>query len=98
VIASGYGGQMDYLGADDCCIVPHHMVPVHEPTWAVSYRSCDRWAEPSVEQASRWMRAMVESPAGFRQRAARQGERIRNDFSSAAVTRRLLQALEGRAP
>jgi glycosyltransferase involved in cell wall biosynthesis len=98
VIASAYGGQMDYLSAQESCIVPHRMVPVHEPTWAMSYRPSDRWAEPSVEQASRWMRAVFESPAGVRQRAARQGERIRRDFSSEVVTRRLVQALEASQP
>lgn len=96
VIACAYGGQTDYLGLDETCIVPHEMVPVNEPTWALSYRETDQWAEPSVAHASRSMRAVFESPQAFRVRAVRQSERIRREFSADAITRRLLKALDQR--
>ena len=85
---------MDYLSLEETCIVSHRMVPVHEPTWAMSYRATDQWAEPSVAEASRWMRALFESQAEFRHRAMRQGERIQREFSIEAITRQLLKALE----
>lgn len=93
VVATGYGGQMDYLSPEESRIVGHTLVPVHEPTWALSYQPSDHWAEPDLAEASQALREMVESPAAAREAARRQGERIRREFSRAAVTEALLRAL-----
>lgn len=98
VVATGYGGQTDYLRPEGSRIVSHRLVPVHEPTWALSYQPCDQWAEPVLEEASQALREVFEAPGLARAAARKQGERIRREFSRAEVTQALLRALQAGRP
>lgn len=93
VVATGYGGQMDYLRREQSHVVGHTLVSVYEPTWAMSYQDCDQWAEPALDEARQALLDVFEAPAAAREAARQQGERIRRDFSRAAVTQALLRAL-----
>lgn len=93
VVMTAYGGQWDFLDPELSYPLDYTLVPVHEPTWATSYKPADRWAEPSVEQAAAYLRAIHADPQGARARARRQADRIARDFSPAAVVHALLEVL-----
>lgn len=94
VVLTGYGGHLDYLDPELARLVEFSMVPVHEPTWSANYRPTDRWADPSVVEATRHMRAVFEHQQSAREQARRLSERIRLEFSKEAVLNSLLRALE----
>ena len=93
VVATGYGGQLDFLDAGLASLVDYRMTPVHEPTWSANYRPDDRWAEPSVEQAASCLRAVFDDREPARERARRLAERIATAFSREAVVADLLRAV-----
>lgn len=93
VIMTGYGGQRDFLDPDLSQLVDFTMVPVDEPIWRANYRPSDRWAEPSLAQASAWMRELFRDPAEPRRRARLQAERLATEFATERTMQRLLDAL-----
>ncbi|MET0628652.1 MAG: glycosyltransferase family 1 protein [Acidimicrobiia bacterium] len=93
VIATGWGGYLEYLTPDDAYLVDHELVPVHHHAH-VSYSPDQRWAEPSVAHATEQLQRVAADPAGARRRAAPARERVLHDFAPNAVARRFVDALE----
>ena len=93
VVMTGYGGQLDFLPPDLAYLVDYTLVPVHEPTWAANYRPTDRWAEPSVEHAADYLRAVFADQPAASTRAAQLAEHIRRDFSRESIVTALMHAL-----
>lgn len=61
VIATGWSGNMEFMGDEDSCLVDHEIRPLVEgeyPFW-----QGQRWAEPDVSHAARCMRRLVDDPA-----------------------------------
>ncbi len=58
VIATGYGGSMDFTSADNSLIVPHKLVHVGETDYPQSNRQV--WACPDIDIAAQLMRRAVE--------------------------------------
>ncbi|CAG1004824.1 hypothetical protein BURK1_03147 [Burkholderiales bacterium] len=94
VIATGWGGHLDYLGAGWPGAVPYRMsqVPVWPP-WRPSYWPSQRWAEPDLDAATAAMRAVAADPARARAAAAPIAERIANRYAEPVVAREFLAAL-----
>lgn len=93
VVMTGYGGQLDFLDGELSHLVDYTLVPVYEPTWSASYKPSDQWAEPSVEQAARYLRQVFDAPSVARQKAAQQAAVVTEKFSKTAVIRALIKAL-----
>lgn len=93
VIMTGYGGQLDFLAPEQADLIDFELVPVHEPTWAASYKPHDKWAEPSVEQAAKRMRAVLADRTTAASRGQQLAERISCDFSTAATVERFKAVL-----
>jgi glycosyltransferase involved in cell wall biosynthesis len=93
VVMTGYGGQLDFLDATLSHLLDYRLVPVHEPTWAGSYKPSDFWADPSVDQAARALRAIFENPVAERHKARQQAMCIADSFSRPAVISALIKAL-----
>ena len=94
-IATGWGGHLDYLGADWPGAVPSRMTQV--PVWPPerpSYWPSQRWADPDVDAAVAAMRAIVADPRPARAAAASIAERIANRYAEPVVAREYLAALE----
>lgn len=93
-IATGWGGQLDYLGAGWPGAVPYRMAsaPVWPP-WRPSYWPSQRWAAPDIDAAIAAMRALVEDPAPARAAAASIAERIANDYAEPVIARRFIEAI-----
>jgi glycosyltransferase involved in cell wall biosynthesis len=94
VVATGYGGQLDFLDPLLTNLVDYSMVKVYEPTWSANYRPTDKWAAPSTDQAARHLREILEHPSYAVQRAKLQAERIKNRFSKQQTLKSLLKALQ----
>ncbi|MCQ4296210.1 glycosyltransferase [Pseudomonas stutzeri] len=93
VVMTAYGGQQDFLNPAFSYPVDYTLVPVHEPTWAASYKPSDQWAEPLVAQAAAHLRTIHADPQSAQTRARHQAERIAHDFSKGAVTDALVEVL-----
>lgn len=65
VIATAWSGNMDFMDAENSCLVPYALVPLDPGTqyFAVSEGVEQVWAEPSVTAASDWMSRLDASPA-----------------------------------
>jgi glycosyltransferase involved in cell wall biosynthesis len=73
VIATGYGGNTDFMTARNSYLVNHRLVELSRDTGP--YRRGWRWAEPDVADAAALMRRVFER----RDEARRVGERARRD-------------------
>jgi glycosyltransferase involved in cell wall biosynthesis len=92
VIATRYGGNLDFMSPDGSWLVDAEMVPIgagKDP-----YPAEGEWAQPDVAQASRYMREIFDDPAAARERAARGAERIRRTHSPRAAGATMAARLE----
>ncbi len=87
VIAVGYGGPLDYLGADWRGRVPHRMTPAENLSGYEWFDDGHFWPEPDDAAAFALMREFAADPAPFRAEAEATSIRIRKDFGAEAVTR-----------
>jgi glycosyltransferase involved in cell wall biosynthesis len=97
VIATGWGGALDYLGGSPY-LVGYELVAVHDPAGEPSYTPDQHWAEPSLAQASALMRQVAADPAPAREWAARRAAEIGEHYSPDAVAEQLRAAVERHRP
>lgn len=92
VVATGYGGNTDFLDDTTGFPVRYRLVPVgygHDP-----YPPDALWADPDPEHAAELMRRVVDAPAEARARAERGRERIRTHYGPEAAGARMRARLE----
>jgi glycosyltransferase involved in cell wall biosynthesis len=94
VIGTAYSGNLDFMRADNSCLVDYTLIPVR-PGDYVDYEPGWLWADPDIDHAARYMRRLVEDPdyrLGLGQRAA---AAMRNGYShgkaGAAIVERLAE-------
>jgi glycosyltransferase involved in cell wall biosynthesis len=92
VIATGYGGNVDFLDESTGYPVDHRIVEVGADAWP--YEPAARWADPDLDHAARLMRHVVANPAEAAERAARGAAQIRSEHSPAAAGERMARRLE----
>ncbi|MFZ5483249.1 MAG: glycosyltransferase [Pseudomonadota bacterium] len=96
VIGTAYSGNLDFMNAENSCLVDCQMVPV--PRDAYPYWDGQEWAEPDVGQAAGHMKRLYEDPA-YRTGIAVMGrEWIRRDHSNARVGELMHDRLVQHAP
>lgn len=95
VIATAYSANTEYMNVGNSLLVPYQLQTLKEDYGP--YRAGNRWAEPDVAEAARWMRWVYEE----RDRAQALGDRaaqdIRQQLSPQAVgqiVQRRLQAIQ----
>lgn len=68
VVATGWSGNLDYMGPDDSCLVPYQLVPVRDVSavYGQSY-----WAEPDLDAAALALRRLADNRAFYDRLAAR---------------------------
>jgi glycosyltransferase involved in cell wall biosynthesis len=92
VIATAYGGNLDFMNRDNSWLVEHGTAQVGDS--GALYPSEAVWAEPDLEQAGRAMREVVAAPADAAARAARGGADIRRTHSITVVGELMKRQLE----
>jgi glycosyltransferase involved in cell wall biosynthesis/SAM-dependent methyltransferase len=92
VIATGYGGSVDFLDESSGYPVDHRIVEVGGDAWP--YEASAHWADPDLDHAARLMRQVVDDPGAAAERAARGAELIRSTHSPSAAGERMARRLE----
>jgi len=92
VIATGYGGSMEFMTPDTAYLVDYELERVGEGE--IFYAPDDRWASPDTGHAAKLMREVFEDPERARERAAHAAERMRNRHSPEAAGRIVTARLE----
>jgi glycosyltransferase involved in cell wall biosynthesis len=93
VIITGYGGPLDYLGADYPGLVDFELAQVQAPATMPTLDPDNRWAHPSVEHARELMRSVYQDREAANETAARVGDSIRSRFSQQAIGQGLIDAV-----
>jgi glycosyltransferase involved in cell wall biosynthesis len=100
VIATRYGGNVDFMRDDDTFLVPYRLVDVGPDNHP--YQSDAQWAEPDTAAAAQMMRTVVDNPTFANARTRHAQERLAEEFgiapAAASVAERLRRSSERRAP
>jgi len=92
VIATAWSGNMDFMTAENSCLVDYQLVPVAEGEYP--NHAGQRWAEPSIEHAARQMRRLVEDPEFAARIGAQAARDIREKLSPHVSAQRIIYRLE----
>jgi len=92
VIATGYSGNMDFMGDDVAYLVPWSEAAI--PTSAAPYPTSSTWAEPDLAEAALIMRRVVENPTAARSVGTKAREHLLNNFSPAVCGAAMRQRLK----
>ena len=94
VIATGFGGPLDYLPPDDAYLVRNRLVPVRNDLGKPSFTDDQQWAEPDTAHAGQLMRHVFTCREEASERGQRLQARILEEFSEQAVVERFLRLLD----
>lgn len=94
VIATGYGGVLEFLTPDNAYLVDYTMRPVGEH--AEPYPPDAEWADPDLDQLAAHMRYVFEHPAEAAQRAERGAREISRGHTPEAAGRSMETVLRTR--
>jgi glycosyltransferase involved in cell wall biosynthesis len=92
VIATGYGGNTDFLSETTGYPVDFTLVEVGDG--AEPYDAKAHWAEPDLDHAAAMMRRVVDHPEEAAERARAGGDLLRTAHSPAAAGETMLRRLE----
>jgi glycosyltransferase involved in cell wall biosynthesis len=95
VIITGWGGHLDFLGADYPGLIAYTMAPVSGWLHGASYRPTQQWAIADRHDAARLLRRMMSHYADQIPAASAARERILNAFAEPVIARRLIAAIDG---
>jgi glycosyltransferase involved in cell wall biosynthesis len=92
VIATGWGGFLEYLDDESAYLVDHTLTAVEHNAFA-SYSPDQQWAAPDLDHAVDVLRAVAADPEAARARAALVRTRVLERYAPARVARAFLDAL-----
>lgn len=91
VIATAWSGNMEFMTPQNSCLVDYEMVAVAQGEYL--YHDGQRWAQPNVEHAAKYMRRLVEQPTYAAELGKRAASDIREKLSPKTVSGKLIQRL-----
>lgn len=91
VIATAWSGNMDFMTPETGCLVDFELIPVGEGEYP--HHTGQRWADPDILQASRFMKYLASHPDRARELGRRASAHIRSNFSAPVVARELVRIL-----
>lgn len=94
VIMTGWGGQLDFLPAEDACLVDYELRRIREHL-SNHLPQEQYWAHADLDHAIQWLQRLYANPVEARARGTRLKRYILEHFDGASITRRLLKALYG---
>jgi glycosyltransferase involved in cell wall biosynthesis len=92
VIATAWSGNMEFMTADNSCLVDYELVPVKEGEYL--HPAGQRWAEPDIEHAAAYMRRLVEYPGLAADIGRRAAADIRQRLAPQAVAWQIIRRLD----
>ena len=87
VVCTAYSGNMDFCSDETAWLVDYEE-SLLQPSDYIFVRKGSRWAEPSVEDAARQLRAAYDDPEARKAKAEAAYAHIRKDFSTRAIAER----------
>ncbi|MBE9640233.1 glycosyltransferase [Salipiger mangrovisoli] len=87
VICTAYSGNMDFCSDETAWLVGYEEVPLEQGDY-IFVRDGSLWAEPSVAEAARQLRAARDNPQASRDKAEAAYSHIRENFSVDAIAGR----------
>lgn len=84
VVATGWGGFLEYLDARHAWLVDYQLVPVDHMT-PNSYSADQKWAEPVSAHASDLLSSIAADPDSARERASPLSDTVRQKFAPSLV-------------
>jgi glycosyltransferase involved in cell wall biosynthesis len=92
VIATGWGGFLEYLDDDSAFLVDNTLIPVEHHAHR-SYSSDQHWAAPDLDHAVDVLRAVAADPDAARARGALARDRVLDRYAPARVAATFLDVL-----
>lgn len=93
VIATNWGGQLDYLKPDNSYLIPSQLVPVKPQSYYYGYHSDQLWAEPSIEALRALMRQVINEYQTAVSKAHIAQQQLFQQFTPQAAAQDILNAL-----
>lgn len=95
VIATGMGGNMEFMNRDNSYCVPYQWTFVNDmSTFNPWYLGNQQWAEPNQVEAAKLMRGVRANPGEAARRGADLKQNIKDNFSWDKVVLPIIQRLE----
>lgn len=91
VIATHFGGCVDFMKPSNAFCIPYARVPV--PENAYPFAAGQEWAEPDLDEAAKALRSVVSAPAAARKRGAAAANAVNAQLSMQAVAETVRQNL-----
>jgi glycosyltransferase involved in cell wall biosynthesis len=79
VIATGYSGNLEFMGEQNSYLVPYRLVEIPDTWWAHAEHS--QWAEPDVDVAAELIRLAWENPGQARASGRRARDELLGQFA-----------------
>nr|WP_241201044.1 glycosyltransferase family 4 protein [Lysobacter enzymogenes] len=92
IIGTAWSGNLDFMDADNSCLVGYRLVPVGEGEYP--HPQGAHWAEANVDEAAAHMRKLAGSPQFARELGARAKRDIEQRLSPALAASLLAQRLD----
>jgi glycosyltransferase involved in cell wall biosynthesis len=92
VVATGWGGLLEFLRPEDSHLVASRLVSVDSEAYA-SYSPDQSWAEPDLDHAIELLRTVAKDPAGARHRASAARQRVLRDYAPPVVAAAFAEAM-----
>lgn len=93
VIATGWSGNMDFMNSSNSCLVNYKMIRV-EDYYCVDKDTQDTWADPDVDDASKYMLKLFKDKKYYAKIAANAKKTIHTTFSSKQCGKRMKKRIE----
>lgn len=91
VIATAYSGNLEFMTADNSCLVDYSLIPVRRGDY-IDYEPGWHWADADIDHAAYYMRRLLEDPV-YRTRLSR---RAKADMAARYGHEAVARALRGR--
>jgi glycosyltransferase involved in cell wall biosynthesis len=87
VVCTAYSGNMDFCSPETAYLVDYEETQLRQGEY-IFVRKGAKWAEPSVDDAARQLRAAYDDPTARAAKADAAYTFIRNNFSATAIAHR----------
>ncbi len=94
VIATGFGGSLEYLNDDNSFLVPYTLTPVMGMPWSPWYKADQLWAEVDTLNLANNMYQVYANQEDASDKGTKLQKHIRNNFSHEAIGKRMVKEIE----
>lgn len=95
VIATGWGGQLDYLSDQLSFLTRYQLTPVIDVLGEASYSNDQRWAKPDPESVCQLLKWVFSEPESAQVKATTLASKLHHTYNSKKVAAKLFRAIDG---